>query len=317
MSTKAKERKDGYFVRLMDHLQEYNKLFIVSCDMVGSKQIQNVRRQIRGKGDMLMGKNTMIRKCLRENMAEHPHLEGLLAYVNGNIGFIFIKDDFAEMRDILKENFIGASARPGVVAPIDVSIPAGPTSLQPTETSFFQALNISTKITKGAIEILADVDLITKGKKVSPGASALLMKMGIKPFTYGLEIEAVYDNGNVFDPAVLDITDADVLAGFQAGVTTLASVCLATDYPTLASVPHSFVNGYKNVLAIALSTDYCFPAAQQLKDILSDPAKLAALAAAGAAAAPAAGGAAPAAAAAAEPEEEEEEEEDMGFDLFD
>jgi large subunit ribosomal protein LP0 len=86
---------------------------------------------------------------------------------------------------------VGAAARAGVVATVDVVIPKGVTSLQPTETSFFQALNISTKITKGNIEILSDVDLIKKGRKVMPGEAALLQKLGVKPFTYGLEILAV------------------------------------------------------------------------------------------------------------------------------
>jgi len=274
--------------------------------------------QIRGKGELLMGKNTMIRKCIRDNLEEMPHLEQLLESIGGNTGLLFVKGDFSEITEILKNNIVGASARAGVMAPIDVTIPKGVTSLQPTETSFFQALNIPTKISKGAIEILNDVDLITTGNKVTPGAAALLQKMGIKPFSYGLEVTCVYENGACFSPAVLSITDEDLAASFQAGLQQVASVCLASDYPTLVSVPHSIINGYKNVLSIALSTDYCFPLAEKLKAFLDDPEAMAAAAAA-ASSAPAAGGAAPAAAAEAkeESDEEEEEEEDMGFDLFD
>lgn len=42
------------------------------------------------------------------------------------------------------------------------------------------------------------------------GASeaALLGKLGVKPFKYGLEVLKVYENGSLFDVAVLDITDA-------------------------------------------------------------------------------------------------------------
>jgi len=289
--------------------------------MVGSKQIQNVRLAIRGKGAMLMGKNTMIRKCIRENLAEHPQLEVLLPYILGNNAFVFIKNDFDVIRKIIQDHFVGAAARAGVIAPIAVTIPKGVTSLQPTETSFFQALNISTKITKGAIEILNDVDLLKKGNKVQPGEAALLQKLGVKPFTYGLEILAVYDDGSIFEPSVLDISEADLLSRFQSGLNNVAAVSLATDYPTLASIPHSIINGYKNALSIALTTEYTFPLAQKVKDFLSDPEAIArAVAAASAASsAPAKGGAAPAKAAAAAPVEEEkdEEEEAVSFDLFD
>ena len=319
-----RQKKDAYWGKLMNLFQEYNKLFLVNMDMVSSKQAQTVRFQLRGKGEMLMGKNTLIRKCIRSNLEDYPHLESLLEYVQGNSGFIFVKDDFAEVRKILNDNFVGAAARAGVVAPIDVKIPAGVTSLQPTETQFFQAINISTKITKGSIEILQDVDLIKKGRKVLPGEAALLQKMGIKPFTYGIEIVAVFEGGEVFEPSVLDITDDQLLASFQAGVAQAAAFCLGAGYPTLLSVPHSFLNGYKNVLAVSVATDYTFPQAAKIKELLSDPEALArAMAAATASAAPAAASAAaPAAgapaAAANEPDASDDDDDDAAaFDLFD
>lgn len=45
----------------------------------------------------------------------------------------------------------------------------------------------------------------------------------------------------------------------------IASVCLEIGYPTLASVPHSVINGYKKVLAVAVETDYSFPLAEKVK----------------------------------------------------
>ena len=84
-------------------------------------------------------------------------------------------------------------------------------------------------------------------------------------------------------------------------------------YPNVASVPHSIVNGMKNLLAIAAATEITFKEAETVKAFLADPSAFAA-------AAPAATAAAPAAAAAAAPppkEESEEEDDDMGFGLFD
>jgi len=326
--TTRKQKKDKLCKKLLNLFQEYDKLFVVRVDMVGSKQMQKIRVELRGKGNMLLGKNTLIRKCIRQNISLFPKLTALLPYIIGNVGFVFIKDNQNEVRQILRNNFVGAAARAGVVAPIPVNIPAGLTSLQPTETSFFQALNISTKVTKGALEILNDVHLIQKGTRVKPGAAALLQKLGVRPFTYGLEISFLYDNGVVFEPAVLEISDESILAGFQAGVAQVAALSLGVNFPTLASVPHSIINGYKNVLSVSLATDYTFPLAKKVKDFLSDPKAIAAArAAATAAAAPVAAAASPAAApsagkAAAKVEAapakvEEEEEQTIQMDLFD
>ena len=68
----------------------------------------------------------------------------------------------------------------------------------------------------------------------------------------------MYDSGSVFDPEILDITTEDLQAKFMQGVATVAAVCLQIGYPTMASAPHSIVNGMKNLLAIAAVTDITF-----------------------------------------------------------
>merc|ERR1711915_402382 len=237
----------------------------------------------------------------------------LLPHIVQNIGFVFTNEDLCEIREKLLENKKRAPARPGAVAPLPVIIPAQNTGLGPEKTSFFQALQIPTKISRGTIEIVNDVQLLKEGDKVGASEATLLNMLNISPFTYGLVVQQVYDQGTVFSPKVLDITDEDLLQTFQTGLANVAAVSLAIGYPTVASVPHSVVNGFKNLLAIAAVTDITFKKAETLKEYLADPSKFAAAAAA----APAAGGAAPAAAAAKEPEPEEESDDDMGFGLFD
>merc|ERR1712024_252835 len=149
------------------------------------------------------------------------------------------------------------------------------------------------------------------GDRVGMSEATLLNMLKISPFTYGLVVQKVYDSGSVFDPEILDITDDDLKAKFMSGVAQVAALSLAISYPTIASVPHSVVNGMKNLLAVAAVTDITFKEAEMLKEFLDDPSKFAA------AAAPAAAEAAPAAAAAKVEEEEEEEDDDMGFGLFD
>uniref|UniRef100_A0A453S014 Large ribosomal subunit protein uL10-like insertion domain-containing protein n=1 Tax=Aegilops tauschii subsp. strangulata TaxID=200361 RepID=A0A453S014_AEGTS len=153
---------------------------------------------------------------------------------------------------------VGAPARVGLVAPVDVVVPPGNTGLDPSQTSFFQVLNIPTKINKGTVEITIPVELIKKGDKVGSSESALLAKLGIRPFSYGLVICNVYDSGSVFSPEVLDLTEEDLMDKFASGVSMVASLSLAISYPTMAAAPHMFLNAYKNVLAVALETDYSY-----------------------------------------------------------
>jgi len=304
--------KSNYFAKLTTLLDEYPKCFIVGADNVGSKQMQEIRIALRGKAIVLMGKNTMMRKAIRGHLEKNPDLERLLPFIKMNVGFVFTKEDLIEVRDMLLANKVRAPAKAGALAPLDVVVPAQNTGMGPEKTSFFQALQIPTKITKGTIEITGDVHLITAGDKVGMSEATLLNMLKISPFTYGLVVQKVYDSGSVFDPEILDITDDDLKAKFMSGVAQVAALSLAISYPTIASVPHSVVNGMKNLLAVAAVTDITFKEAEMLKEFLADPSKFAAAAPVAAAAAPA-----EAAAAKAPEPESEEEDDDMGFGLFD
>jgi len=299
-------------MKMIALLDEYPKCFLVGADNVSSKQMQQIRMSMRGYGIVLMGKNTMMRKAIRGHMNNNPDLERLLPHIRGNIGFVFTNGDLIEVRDRLLENKVAAPARAGAISPVDVIVPAQNTGLGPEKTSFFQALAIPTKISRGTIEIINDVKLLKPGDKVGASESTLLNMLKISPFTYGLEVQQVYDQGTVFSPEVLDITDDDIRAKFMEGVRNIASVCLQIGYPTVASVPHSIVNGFKNLLAIAAETEITFPEAEQMKAYLADPTAFAVAAPA------AAEEEAPAAVEeAAKEESEEESDDDMGFGLFD
>jgi len=307
--------KEVYFTKLRELLNKYPSIFIVNVDNVGSNQMHQIRGALRGKGIVLMGKNTMVRRALRTILPEFPQYERLLPHVKGNIGFVFTDQDLKEVREVIVANKVKAPARAGAFAPLDVFVPASNTGMEPGKTSFFQALGIPTKIARGTIEIVSDVKVVSAGSRVGPSEATLLNMLNISPFTYGMTVVQIYDSGNAFSPNVLDVDEQELINRFLSGIKTVAAISLALNYPTVVSVAHSLVNAYKNLIAVALATEYTFPEVEKIKEYLANPDAFAA-AAPVAAAAPAASEAAPAAAA-KEPEKEEESDDDMGFGLFD
>ena len=266
------ERKQEYFAKLENLLESYTKILLVTVDNVGSRQMQQVRMALRGKAEVLMGKNTMIRKVMTSFLAKNPGhpYENLLLKIRGNVGMIFTNGDLQETRDMVEGNRVPAPARVGSIAPCDVVVPGGPTGCDPGQTSFFQALQIGTKIVKGQIEIVSDVMLVKMGEKVGNSEAALLQKLDISPFSYGLIISVVYDNGSMFDPKVLDLTDSDLCAKFMAGVRNVAAISLEINYPTLASIPHSVANAFKTLVAIAIECEtFSFEKAEPYKAFLA------------------------------------------------
>jgi len=301
----TKQRKNAYVAKLEAAFDEYKNILVITVDFVGSKQMQNVRMAIRGRGIVLMGKNTIIRKIIRDRSATNPKLEGLLPLIKGNMGFVFTNDDLNAIRKIVTSFTMPAGAKAGVVAPISVTVPAGPTGLDPGQTSFFQTLNIATKIAKGAIEIVSDVKIVFAGEKVSASAVALLSKLGIKPFEFGIVVTTVYEDGAVYDAKVLDLSPEDLIQLFCGAVARLAAISFEIGEINATTVPHSFGRAFNILAAVAMETGYEFEELTKVKAML--------------AAGPATGGAADAggdAAAPAAAEEEEEEEAAPAMDMF-
>jgi large subunit ribosomal protein LP0 len=279
--------------------------------------MHEIRQSLRGEAVVLMGKNTMVRRAMKGFIADGNlvEIERLLPHVKGNVGFVFTNSDLKETREKILSNRVAAPARAGAIAPLDVFVPAGNTGMEPGKTSFFQALGVPTKIARGTIEITTELKLVEAGHKVGASEATLLNMLNISPFTYGMGISQIYDQGQAFESSVLDIEESQLLKAFTSAVTTIASISLAVNYPTLPSVMHSLVNSYKKALAVAIETDYSWEGIEELKDRIANPDAYAAAAPAETAATD---GGAPAEEAKEEKEEEEEaSDEDMGFGLFD
>jgi len=263
----------------------------------------------------LMGKNTMVRRAIKGFLTDFPEYERLLPFVKGNVGFVFTNADLKETRERILSNRVAAPARAGAVAPLDVFVPAGNTGMEPGKTSFFQALGVPTKIARGTIEITTDLKIVEAGNKVGASEATLLNMLNISPFTYGMGISQIYDQGQTFGTDVLDIEESQLLKAFSSAIATITTISLAANYPTLPSVMHSVVNSYKNAISVAIEIDFEWEAIHELKDRIANPD---AYAAAAPAATETAAADTPAAKEVAKEEEpEEEEDDDMGFGLFD
>lgn len=170
------------------------------------------------------------------------------------IALIFCDAPVFTLKQKIEANKVPTEARVGVVSPVDYSVPMGPTGLDPSQINFFHALNISTKIVKGQIEITKDFKVCTIGKKVRASEAALLKKLNFKPFEYGMKITGCYDNGAILPQEVINIDPAALLTKFQSGIKNLAGLSLSAGYPIEATIPLIIANSFKNIAALSIES---------------------------------------------------------------
>merc|ERR1712086_1072203 len=245
-SKKTQSRKYQLAEELEGHFDNFKKALIVQADNVGSNQLHEIRKALRGKAVIYCGKNTQMRRVIRKLIeAGRIDLEPLVGCLQLNVALVFTNENLGDMRDLLKQNYMPAAAKAGSIAQVDVSIEKGITSLEPTQTNFLQA-----------------------GDKVDASQAALLQKLGICPFAFGLDVVMAFDDGALFAPAVLDITDASIAATFQFACKNIAAISIEQGTPTLVSVPYSILLAYANLLAIAAETDMSFKQADSVRKFL-------------------------------------------------
>merc|ERR1719310_2090110 len=240
-------KKEDYWVRLQDVAHKYNNVMFVDANNVSSKQIGNIRRELRKIGAyMIMGKNTLMKAALtaanrkpeegdedyeerKDTYVYNENIEKIIMQLKGNTNLIFSNGDLGDVKAVLDAEARPSAAKPGMIAPIDVTVPEGPTGLDPKQTAFFQTLGIQTKIVKAQIDII-------KSKKV-------------------------LQNGSMFDAAVLSLGTDTILAKFKKAIGNQAQMSLSSGYATSASAPHSIGNAFKNLVAACAATGYDFPQA--------------------------------------------------------
>jgi large subunit ribosomal protein LP0 len=246
------------FKKILDYLEKFHKAFLIDCNNVGSKQFQSIRRAIRESSIILMGKNTLIKRCLRSYFdkcgASSNKWCNVPNFLVGNVGLLLTKGDMNEVREILSKFKVGAPARIGAIAPCDVTVNSGATGMDPSATTFFQALNIPTKINKGTVEIIKEMTVVKAGERVGGSSATLLAKLGIRPFSYGLTPVTIFEDGMSFDASVLDIKNNIVHAVAVNTIMDLLSLSLNSDEYIFLTMAHVTKKSLENILTVSITT---------------------------------------------------------------
>nr|UXY88096.1 60S acidic ribosomal protein P0 [Cryptomonas curvata] len=250
--------KSQYYEKLNYLFSKYNRILLVDITNVGSSQIQKCRKALSSNSVMVIGKNTLIRKVLRQHIKNKENIELFSSFISGNVGLIFSETEPFLIREILKANKVPASAKPGQISQCDVIIPSGQTDLPPEGTCFFQALNIQTKIQKGQIEIISPINLLAKGQLIGNSESVLLQKLNITPFSYELKIKQIFDFNTVYDTSVLDIKPESILEIINSKIYEFGLISTSINYPTYNYLKNSIKKTVSSLCGLAKMLDYKF-----------------------------------------------------------
>jgi len=257
--TPKKARKNLVFDRTKEYFKGYSKFLVVDMTNIASRQIQLIRHDLLGKGVFLMGKNTTIKLSLKQFAEERPELRGVDKVIKNNVGVIFTNGSFSEILDIFENRKVHSVAKPGDLSQGDLWIEPVFTGLDPGKTSFFQALGIVTKITKGKIEILSRCQALVNGKRVGHSEAALLSLLGITPFVYKMKPLYAYSDGNFFDVEYLSLDAGSAEKMLREEMVKIASLALGAGVATESTAEQEVSSQLREIFSIAAAVDFDLP----------------------------------------------------------
>jgi large subunit ribosomal protein L10 len=209
---------------------KYTLVGLVDMYGIPAAQVQQIRRNLRGKAVIRVTRNTLIEHALSEIGGK---VAGLSKYVSGHSAMIFSNDNPFKLFRQLEKTKTRMSAKAGETAPEDIVVEKGPTSFKPGPiVGELQQAGIPAAIEGGKVKIRETKTIVKKGAVISAKVAGVMIKLDIRPMDVGLALQAAYYEGDVFEPSVLAIDEAAILEQIRRAAAQAFNLSVNAAIPT-------------------------------------------------------------------------------------
>jgi large subunit ribosomal protein L10 len=245
--------KHGEVAEITSLLTRHKIVGIVDIGGIPAPQLQKMRGNIRKKAEIRSSKNTLILKALDEAEKQVPGISALKDHVTGQAAIIAADvNPFALFKEI-KSSRTNAPAKGGEIATHDIEVKAGDTPFKPGPiVGELQKAGIPAAISEGKVIIKSDKILVEAGQKISRDLAPMLSRIDIFPIELGLNLHAVYENGSIYKPEVLDI-DMDRFMG-QLRTASLGAIGIAMEagWINITTIRPMLTKAYRSAYTLAI-----------------------------------------------------------------
>ena len=216
---------------------EYDVIGIVDLVNIPAKQLQEMRKSLKGKAVIRMSKKNLIDLAFEDCNADKTNIVDLSEHMDGQIAIIATEMNPFKLYKILEDSKTQAPAKPGAIAPEDIVVPEGDTGFEPGPfLGELQQVGIPAKIDKGKICVQKETVVVAEGEEVSKQVAATLARMDINPMEVGMDLKAVYEEGSIYTSDVLAIDEEQTLADLQKAFSGAFNLSVNAAIPTAKTI---------------------------------------------------------------------------------
>ncbi|PSQ44969.1 50S ribosomal protein L10, partial [Halobacteriales archaeon SW_7_68_16] len=233
---------------IVDIVERHDSIGIVDVTAIPSRQLQAMRRDLHGRAQLRMSRNTLLIRALEET-----GYDDLVEFVSGHVGIIGTDDNPFGLYRQLEASKTPAPIGAGEIAPNDIVVPEGDTGVDPGPfVGDLQNVGAAARIQEGSIHVTEDSTVLGAGEEVSNDLANVLSELGIEPKEVGLDLRAVSSDGVVFLPDELAIDIDEYRADVETAAARARNLSLNAVHPTAATAPGLLSKGRGEAMSLAL-----------------------------------------------------------------
>ncbi|HIH31075.1 TPA: 50S ribosomal protein L10 [Candidatus Woesearchaeota archaeon] len=235
-------------------IDSYPIVAILNLENLPAKQLQQMKGKLRKECEIRMAKKPLITQALKKSAKKD--IANLTEYLSGMPALLLTKENPFKIFKTIKKSKSSAAIKAGQITPRDIMLPAGPTPFAPGPIiGELGMLKIKAGIEAGKVIIKEDVHVAKKGDVIKPQLSSLLLRLGIEPMEIGLDLVAIYENGEILTKDVLDIDQDAFMLKLQTAASEALNLAVDIAYPSNDTIELLIAKAFNDSKCIAVERD--------------------------------------------------------------
>jgi len=260
------EWKYGEIEQLTNLLTSGKVIGMADIGGIPAPQLQKMRENIREKAQIRSAKNSLILRALDEAGKKVKGIEGLKEGVKGQAAIIVTETNPFTLFNQIKSTRADAPAKGGETATHDIEVKAGETPFKPGPVvGELQKAGFPAAIQEGKVVIKNDKVIVPAGEKIPVDVAQMLTRLEIFPIDIGMNLHAVFEDGSIFTPDVLDIDLDKFRTQLKQASSDAFSLAIETAWTNKLTISHLLRKAYSNAHTLAVEKNiYTKDTIQQL-----------------------------------------------------
>jgi len=247
------EWKHGEVKELIDLLTNKKVIGIIEIGGIPAPQMQQMRSNLHDIATVRSAKNKLIFRAIDEAEKKVKGISQLKECVTGQTAIISTEMNPFKLFAKIKATRTMAPAKGGEKASHDIVVKAGDTPFKPGPiVGELQKAGIPAAIREGKVVIKTDKVVVAEGEKIPADVAQMLTRLEIFPIEIGMSLHAVFEDGNIFKPEVLDINIDEFIGKMKQAYNNSFNLAIETVWFNELTIKPLILKAYNSALALAI-----------------------------------------------------------------